>query len=296
MKAPVQSPTAAGMKMRPASGNGLSNLSSIGVSAMAAAAAAPPTINPYSSSQLSQSPHHTSQIANPSSPIASASPNARRFKTASTPTSAGTAPQAASSPIHSAPQTATPAGTRKVVYENQHVSASTVPASASSSVAGAAGAASYRAHGVHPPVNTHPNPPQSHLADHNAPATGPTIFSPVYHRTASQEQLHQEEERQKKLTAHGEQLQREQAEAHYRQQQLQQQQQQAAAQYAAQQAQAQAQAQAAQQQKHTVSYTPPPVEEDEFDPSVLPACMHVCTRAQASRPAASSSFVRLRCV
>lgn len=243
--------------MRPASGTGLNNLSSIGVSAMAAAAA-----NPYSSS-LSQSPVSSPSSGgapSPSSPIASLSPNARRYKTASTPTGAGSSqPQAASSPIHSISQSGASAGSRSAY----------APAG---SVASSNGASSYRAQGVHPPVNTHAHPPQGHVADHNAPGGGPTIFSPVYSRTASQEQLHQAEEMKKKQGAgRTEQQQREDAEAQYRHQQ-----QQAAAQYAAQQQQAAAQAQAAaaaqaaahqqSQGKHTVSYTPPPVEEDEFDP------------------------------
>lgn len=133
------------------------------------------------------------------------------------------------------------------------------------------GANSYRANHVHPPVNTHTQVPQGHVADHNAPPNGATIFSPVYHRTASQEQLHQAEELKKKAGGRTEAQQREDAEALYRQQQ-----QAAAAQYAQQQAAAAAAAQAAAQaqalahqqaqNKHTVSYTPPAVEEDEFDP------------------------------
>jgi len=270
-KAPVQSPTAAGMKMRPASGNGVAALSSIGVSAMAAAASSSTVAssasqsspsgnpNPYSSS-LSGSPIAS---AAPSSPIASASPNVRRYKT-NTPGGPATSPQhspAAASPIHSAPQSASSAaqsGTRKIAYDNAAIAAA------------GTGAASYRAAGVHPPVNTHAMPPPSHIADHpNSPGGGPTIFSPVYARTASQERLHQAEEAQRKAqiaagqTAHGERLRREAEEARYQQEMAQAR---AAAQYAQEQAAAQAQAQAAAQQKHTVSYTPPPVEEDEFDP------------------------------
>ena len=258
----MQSPTAGGMKMRPASGTGLNNLSSIGVSAMAAAAA-----NPYSST-LSQSPTSSPSSGSqpsPSSPIASLSPTAKRYnKTTGTPTGPSTQPQAASSPIHSISQSGAAAASRNNAYAPQsHMVPST-----------SGGASSYRAHGVHPPVNTHANPPMGHVADHNAPAVGQTIFSPVYTRTASQEQLHQAEELKKRQmggAGRSEQQQREDAEALYRQQQ-----QHAAAQYAAQQQQAaaQAQAQAAaqaaahqqSQNKHTVSYTPPPVEEDEFDP------------------------------
>jgi CTD small phosphatase-like protein 2 len=233
---------------------------------MAAAAQPSPVANsnPYSSA-LAASPSPIAS-ASPGSPIASASPNARRFKPVGTPTSAApsSSPQhspavtAAASPIHSAPQSnsSSQGGVRKVAYDNAAIAAA------------GTGAASYRAHGVHPPVNTHAAPPPSHVGDHpNSPGGGPTIFSPVYNRTASQEQLHQAEEAARKAqvaagqTAHGERLRREAEEARYQQQQQ-------AAQYAAQQA-AQAQAQAAAQaaaQKHTVSYTPPPVEEDEFDP------------------------------
>lgn len=259
--------------MRLASGAGVSNLSSIGVSAMNAAAA-----NPYSTTiAASPSPQSADAAASPNSPIASASPAARRYKTATaTPTGSPTQAQAGSSPIHSISQSGASA-TKKydnVYTGNQAAASSAAAAAAAAPAAHLHGASSYRANNVHPPVNTHAQVPQGHVADHNAPANGATIFSPIYHRTASQEQLHQAEEAKRNkggLGARTDAQQREDAEAQYRLQQ-----QAAAAQYAQQQAAAAAAAQAAAQaqalahqqaqNKHTVSYTPPPVEEDEFDP------------------------------
>lgn len=111
------------------------------------------------------------------------------------------------------------------------------------------------------------------MSDHVvAGPNGPTIFSPVYSRTASQEQLRLEEEKAAAANkakgtsaSHAATLQRQQEEEERYRQAV------AAQQYAAQQAQAAAEAAraaaiAAQQQQHTVSYTPPQVEEDEFDP------------------------------
>jgi CTD small phosphatase-like protein 2 len=138
----------------------------------------------------------------------------------------------------------------------------------SSTVASAGtGAGSYRAThpNAHAPVNTHAVPPPTHVADHSTPAG--QIFSPVYSRTASQEQLRIDEEKKKGKVGgqatNAQMMQKQQEdEERYRQAV-------AAQAYAAQQAQQQAvlaAQQAAQQQQHTVSYTPPQVEEDEFDP------------------------------
>lgn len=262
-KAPVQSPTAAGMKMRPASGvGGVNALSTIGPSAMNAVS----NSNPYSST-LASSP---TGAAAPGSPIASASPNARRFKTG-TPTSSGTQPAAASSPIHSiSPSGAQAGGMNKLSY-------GAGGSAAALSAAAGTGAGSYRAShpGAHAPVNTHAMPPATHIADHtNIPGAG-QIFSPVYTRTASQESLRLEEEKKKGKTSTNQQMMQKQQEDEERYRQA------AAAQaYAQQQAhqaqqaalaaqQAAALQQQQQQQSHGVSYTPPQVEEDEFDPFIF---------------------------